>query len=134
MLAKLFSLAAPVRGSPMGQREIARLFNEHGPMVYGRARRLLGSHEDAEEATQEIFIRVMAGSEAPPPAGEVVPWLCRITTSFCLNKLRDGGRRRTLFNTRFSPASEASTSTAIEALLRPPLGSGVVKAAARVAS
>src|SRR5262245_29484431 len=88
MLAKLISLATPVRSSPLGQREIARLFNQHGPMVYGRARRLLGSHEDAEEATQEIFIRVMAGSEALPPADEVVPWLCRITTNYCLNKLR----------------------------------------------
>jgi len=111
MLAKLLSLAAPAHGPPVGQREIARLFNEHGPMVYGRARRLLGSHEDAEEATQEIFIRVMAGSEARPPAGEAVPWLCRITTNYCLNKLRDGGRRRALFDTRVGPALSGSSSS-----------------------
>jgi RNA polymerase sigma-70 factor, ECF subfamily len=111
MLATLFSPAKRAAGSPMGQRDIAQLFGEHGPMVYGRARRLLGSHEDAEEAAQEIFIRVMSGGEALPPAGEVVPWLCRITTNYCLNKLRDRGRRRELFDTRVGPALvEPSTS------------------------
>lgn len=86
-------------------RDVARLFGDHGAMVYGRARRLLGTHADAEEATQEVFIRVITGAESVPPAGEVVPWLCRMTTNYCLNKLRDGSRRRVLLDTRVSPAA-----------------------------
>lgn len=81
-------------------RDVAQLFERHGPMVYGRARRLLGSHEDAQEATQEVFVRVITGAEKRPPEGELVPWLCRITTNFCLNKLRDSQRRRVLLDTR----------------------------------
>src|SRR5687768_17191055 len=102
MLPKLLctTLGARTATEP---RDVARLFGDHGPMVYGRARRLLGSHHDAQEATQEVFIRVMTGAEKVPPAGEVVPWLCRITTNYCLNKLRDGGRRRALFDTRVGP-------------------------------
>jgi len=81
-------------------REVALLFERHGPMVYGRARRLLGSAEDAQEATQEVFVRVITGAERRPAEGDVVPWLCRITTNYCLNKLRDAQRRRVLMETR----------------------------------
>jgi len=96
-------------------QDVARLFQKHGPLVYGRARRLLGTHEDAEEATQEIFIRVLGGRELPPP-GELILWLCRMTTNYCLNKLRDGQRRSQLFSQRFAPATSDSHSGNAEAL------------------
>ncbi|HVE84641.1 MAG TPA: RNA polymerase sigma factor [Myxococcales bacterium] len=104
MLANFFSSRTQRADRPSTSNDVASLFEAHGAMVYARARRLLGTREDAEEAAQEVFLRVMAGSERVPPAGEVVPWLCRITTNYCLNKLRDGGRRRALFAARVGPA------------------------------
>jgi RNA polymerase sigma-70 factor (ECF subfamily) len=73
--------------------EAGRLFGKHGAMVYGRARKLLGAAADAEEATQEVFLRLMTAREAPPPENELVLWLCRVTTNYCLKKLRDQRRR-----------------------------------------
>src|SRR5690242_5113313 len=87
-------------------KQVASLFQKHGPMVYSRARRLLGNHEDAEEATQDIFVRVIANGEMPPSPNEVVLWLSRITTNHCLNKLRDGGRRKELFAMKVKDATE----------------------------
>lgn len=86
-------------------RDIGVLFRKHGPLVYGRARRLLGTHEDAEEATQEVFVRVLTGAETLPPESERVPWLCRITTNLCLNRLRDRRRRGELFDAQVKPAT-----------------------------
>jgi RNA polymerase sigma-70 factor, ECF subfamily len=92
------AFAMVLRSGP--QVRSVEMYESHGPMVYGRARRILGNHEDAQEATQEVFVRVITGSEKVPPAGEIVPWLCRITTNFCLNKIRDAHRRRELLDTR----------------------------------
>ncbi len=34
------------------------LFDRYGPWVYGIAYRMLGSHQDAEEATQDVFVKL----------------------------------------------------------------------------
>lgn len=97
-------------GMPADSGDVARLFELHGPMVYGRARRLLGSHEDAQEATQEVFVRVITGAGRMPPPGELIAWLSRITTNYCLNKLRDASRRRQLLDTQRGPEGEGPSS------------------------
>lgn len=75
-------------------KHIAELFRTHGPAVVRRARRLLGSDADADEAAQEIFIRALSGTWAP--RGQQSTWLYQITTNYCLNVLRDRGRRAEL--------------------------------------
>lgn len=65
-------------------------------MVYRRALRLLGRREDADEATQEVFIRVMRGASSFEGRSGVTTWLYQITTHYCLNLLRDRARRRQL--------------------------------------
>ena len=59
--------------------------------------RLLGRREDAEEATQEVFVRVMRSSSQFDGRSSMSTWLYQITTNYCLNQLRDRGRRRQLF-------------------------------------
>jgi len=39
--------------------EIGALFDRYSPLVYRRALSILGTPADAEEATQEIFIRAL---------------------------------------------------------------------------
>ena len=77
--------------------DVGALFRLHGPMVYRRALRLLGRREDAEEATQEVFVRVMRSSSQFDGRSSMSTWLYQITTNYCLNQLRDRGRRRQLF-------------------------------------
>lgn len=91
-------------------KEIGALFDRYGPMVYRRARRLLGSHEDAEEATQEVFIRALKAGDGFERKSKVSTWLYRITVNYCLNKLRDRDRRRELWSTHVSPTGEESNT------------------------
>lgn len=86
-------------------RDVGELFKLHGAAVFRRAFRLLGRREDAEEATQEVFIRVMRGIEGFDNRSGITTWLYQITTNYCLNFLRDRGRRRDLFSQHMKPVA-----------------------------
>jgi RNA polymerase sigma-70 factor, ECF subfamily len=74
---------------------LAALYAEHGAMVYRTAMRLTGSRADAEDVTQEVFVRLalavagFAGSAAQFPG-----WLRRVAVRAALMRMRSGRRRR----------------------------------------
>jgi RNA polymerase sigma-70 factor (ECF subfamily) len=68
------------------------LFHRHYPRVYRLLHRLVGSHEEAEELTQEVFVKLY---RHPLRKGaNVGGWLYRVATNLGYNALR-GNRRRT---------------------------------------
>jgi RNA polymerase sigma-70 factor (ECF subfamily) len=69
-------------------------------MVLRRAKAILAHDADAEEATQEVFIRALQQHEKFENRSQVSTWLYRITTNYCLNLLRDQKRRRELLETQ----------------------------------
>jgi len=91
--------------------DVGALFRLHGPMVYRRALRLLGRREDAEEATQEVFVRVMRSSSQFDGRSSMSTWLYQITTNYCLNQLRDRGRRRQLFEQNMQEDDHKSSAS-----------------------
>jgi RNA polymerase sigma-70 factor (ECF subfamily) len=78
-------------------------YERYGPMVFRRAYSILGNHAEADEATQEVFIRAMNGLEKFDGRSKMSTWLYRVTTNFCLNKLRDRKRRYELQKERREP-------------------------------
>lgn len=109
-------LGAPVAVSPPS--DIGALFAQHGPAVFRRANRLLGNEADAQEAVQEIFIRVVKGVERFDRRAAVTTWLYQITTNYCLNKLRDGQRRRELVEQEGTPTEQADARAESLSLMR----------------
>ncbi|HET9554221.1 MAG TPA: sigma-70 family RNA polymerase sigma factor [Anaeromyxobacteraceae bacterium] len=80
--------------SPAAARERAEaaadLYRRHGPMVYRRCLRLLHGAEEARDATQEVFLRLVRGADRLLQEREdLAPWLCCVATNHCLNLLRD---------------------------------------------
>lgn len=71
------------------------LFLRHYGRVFGILRRLLGSDEAAEDAAQEVFLRLYR--QEAPPSDEVGlnRWLARVATNLALNMLRSDRRQRT---------------------------------------
>ena len=65
--------------------DVGRLYRSHGHIVLRRARTLLGSEADAQEALQEVFASLLQADLR----GSVVAWLYQATTHFCLNLLRN---------------------------------------------
>ncbi len=94
----------------MTKNEVAGFFKKYGASVYRLASLLLGSREDAEEATQEVFIRVLSHANTFEHREDcsIYPWLVRITTNYCLNMIRDSLRRSELVKLRLPVRSVLS--------------------------
>lgn len=67
------------------------IFSDYQDRIYNCVYRLMGNAEDANDLTQETFLRAYAA--LPKIKGElkVGPWLYRIATNLCMDQLR---RRR----------------------------------------
>ena len=95
---------------------IERLYRSHGYIVLRRARALLGSEPDAQEALQEVFASLLKAPQVLRSAGSVVGWLYRATTHFCLNHLRNRRTVARLLEDRVAPGLAAAAQSTAEAL------------------
>jgi RNA polymerase sigma-70 factor (ECF subfamily) len=76
-----------------GDREaFGRLVRRHQRRVYAAALHLLGNHSDADDATQEAFVRAYRGLASFDGRADFFTWLYRITINTALNALRSGKR------------------------------------------
>ena len=73
--------------------DVESLYRRYGDLVLGRCRTLLGSDADAQEACQEIFLRVHRYSASFRGDASPSTFLFRVTTNHCLNVLRTRRRR-----------------------------------------
>jgi RNA polymerase sigma-70 factor (ECF subfamily) len=73
--------------------DIEKLYAKYGPTIYARCKRLLKDGTAAEDATQDVFMKILRHIEAAPTEDAVLPWIHRITTNHCLNVIRDAKRR-----------------------------------------
>ena len=111
---------------------IERLYRSHGHLVLRRARLLLGSEADAQEALQEVFASLLRAPRALRDLGSVVGWLYQATTHFCLNLLRNRRTGARLLQDRMMPAAAVGGGPPPDALseLRSLLARMPVEAAA----
>ncbi len=100
------------------------LFLRHYRRVHAILRRLLGSDEAAEDAAQEVFLRLYH-QEAPPPDEEGLSrWLARVATNVGLNTLRADRRaaarlqRSAILDRAEEPGREERQDPAAAALAR----------------
>src|SRR5574338_249126 len=80
-------------GARNGDREaFGRLVRRHQRRVYAAALHILGNHSDADDATQETFVRAFRGLQTFDGRADFFTWLYRITVNTALNALRGGKR------------------------------------------
>jgi RNA polymerase sigma-70 factor, ECF subfamily len=92
----------------MTRGELESIFEKYGPMVFRRAKSILGNEDEAKDATQEVFIRAFLNAERFEHRSHVTTWLYRITTNVCLNWIRDAKRRRELNEEHFGNRETAT--------------------------
>ena len=74
---------------------LGELFADHGDMVFRTALRLTGSRADAEDVTQELFVRLPGAARGFTGSATSFPgWLRRVAVRQALVLLRAGRRRR----------------------------------------
>jgi len=76
-----------------GDREaLARLYDRTRTAVYGLALSYLRNGQDAEDVTQDTFVRAWDGAPGYRPKGKPMAWLLTIARNLALMKLRERGR------------------------------------------
>ena len=73
------------RGDSKGFNELVRRYQQK---VYWIAQRTIGNHEDADDITQEVFVRVHRALKNFRAESGFYTWLYRITMNVSLNALR----------------------------------------------
>ena len=75
-----------------GDREaFGGLVKKHQAGVYNVAYRMLGKYQEAEDATQEAFLRAFHAIGSLDPMRPAGPWLKKIAVNVCLNRLERRG-------------------------------------------
>jgi RNA polymerase sigma factor (sigma-70 family) len=91
----------------------------HGP-VFSGALRLTGSHHDAEEVTQDAFVRAYNALDKYPASQvrqlRLRPWLWTIALNLCRNRARSHARRPAQSSLERHAEPVDSTSTEATAL------------------
>ena len=73
---------------------LKELYERYGYLVHRRALYLLGSQDEAWDATQDVFLKAQQGLAQFEERSGILTWLTRITTYHCLNLLRARRVRR----------------------------------------
>jgi len=74
--------------------DIASLYRRYGAMVRGRCRLLLGDDAEAQDACQDIFLKLHRYRDGFRGEAQPTTYLYKVTTTTCLNRLRSRKRRR----------------------------------------
>jgi RNA polymerase sigma-70 factor, ECF subfamily len=74
-------------------RRFRQLCQQHRQRIYTYARYYLGNAEDAEDATQEVLLRLWRQGQEVEEA-DVPRWLTRVARNVSLDQLRRRGTRR----------------------------------------
>jgi len=76
------------------QKAFAELVLRHQRMVYRVCQRMLGHHQEAEDATQAVFLVMLHKANGLTRKGELTGWLYGVARNVALEALRKRGRRK----------------------------------------
>lgn len=72
------------------------LLRRHQSGIYNFLVRFLGNSENADEAFQEVFVRVIKASESYSPQAKFSTWVYTIARNYCIDLSRKGKFRKVL--------------------------------------
>ena len=88
-------------------RAFEALLRSHETQVARTALRLLGNRQDAQDAAQEVFLRLHRNLRKIDDAGNLSGWLYRVTVNACHDILRKRKATASLDEARFPVASSS---------------------------
>lgn len=80
---------------PGDHRAFEQLVSHYKAFVFATAFRLMGNRDDADDQTQEVFLKVYDGIKKLEDPTTFSAWLSRITVNTCLTALKRQRRLRT---------------------------------------
>jgi len=78
-----------------GDRQaLADVYARYSPGIYGYIRHIVRDRDEAEDLTQQVFLKLMTARRSNSVRGDFAPWLLRVARNTALDSLRR--RRRTV--------------------------------------
>lgn len=74
---------------PPTDAELQALYQRYAPVIHRRCWAIMGNEEDARDAVQETFSRVIVHWDSFRGESSPLTWMYRISTNQCLNRLRN---------------------------------------------
>lgn len=74
---------------PPTQSEISELYDRYAHVLFLRARSILGNDEEAQDAVQDTFAKVIHHWEGFRQDSSPLTWMYKISTNLCLNRVRN---------------------------------------------
>ena len=105
---------------PKSERGFEAAYDAYGPMVYRLAMVYLGRHADAEDVTQEAFVKLLYKAPSFADAGHERRWLLRVTANLCKDQLRGFWRKRAVALEGDYPIRDPETFGVAEAIVALP--------------
>jgi RNA polymerase sigma-70 factor (ECF subfamily) len=68
--------------------DLAKLYEQFRHPIHSYVYRLLGNQEDADDVTQEVFVRACLSWDGLHERDHLSAWLYRIATNLCIDQLR----------------------------------------------
>ena len=113
-------------------RALSALYEQFRRPIHSYAYRLLGSQEDADDVTQEVFVRVFISWDGLHDRDNLSSWLYRIATNLCVDLLRRRKRISWWSLTHHKQDDEHFHGALIdESFLLPPDNGGIPEVAER---
>lgn len=78
------------------ERAFREILSNYQERIYWHVRKMVISHDDADDVTQEAFIKVYRGLDNFREDSQLFTWIYRIATNEALNHLKKQKRRTTL--------------------------------------
>lgn len=72
----------------VNEKELERIYTEHVGMVYNLCYRMLHNRSDAQDATQEVFVKVYKNLSRFSGRSKLSTWVYRITMNHCIDRTR----------------------------------------------
>lgn len=72
----------------MSSTDIKELYEKYGFLIYGRCLRILGSEDEARDAMQTVFMKLIENISAMRDRERIVPWIFNTAKNHCFNLIR----------------------------------------------
>src|SRR5262245_29629520 len=105
----IVTTSGPTR--PSLAHDLEDIFNEHAQLVYRTAYGVMGSHEDAEDVLQTIFLRLLRRAAQPDLNRNPKAYLYRAAVNLSLDMIRSGKRHVRIEGTESLDLAAPSTES-----------------------
>ncbi|MBE9190054.1 sigma-70 family RNA polymerase sigma factor [Gloeocapsopsis crepidinum LEGE 06123] len=94
------------------------LYDRHAGLVYGIALKILGHPQEAEDLTQDVFLKLAQSSSYDPSRGSLRTFLAILTRSRAIDRVRSRSKAREFFGQWRDSEAEHVTDSLFEQVFR----------------